>query len=293
MKFAIYGQSLSADDVEYATELYQWLTNHNVSLLIHEQYKDYLSRTFHLKIGIPTFRNHADLRQHDVDCMISIGGDGTMLSTILLLRDSGIPLIGLNIGRLGFLSAIPKKEIQKALRGIIEKKYSLDQRTLVEVNTQKHILGEDNMALNEITVLKRDSSSMIKIHTFLNGEFFNTYWSDGLIISTPTGSTGYSLSCGGPIILPDSGNFVITPIAPHNLAVRPIVMSDDCEIRLVVESRTNSYLLSLDSRSFTVAREEEIIIRKTSFGINLVTLHGHSFINTLRNKLLWGLDTRN
>lgn len=292
MKIAIYGQFLSPENVEYAGELYQWLKGHNVSLLIYGAFKQHLEEEHQVKLSIPSFSGAHDIPA-DVDCIVSIGGDGTMLHAILFSRDSGIPLVGLNLGRLGFLSSIPKKEIEHALQALIQRKYTLDARTLLQVDSQHPLLGADNFALNEVTVLKRDSSSMIKIHVTLDGEFFNTYWSDGLIISTPTGSTGYSLSCGGPIILPDSSNFVITPIAPHNLSVRPVVIPDASEIRLTVESRTQSFLLSLDSRSYTLLKAEEIVIRKADFHIKLVKLQGMSFITTLRNKLLWGIDTRN
>lgn len=292
MKIAIYGQTISPESLHYATELYQWLLGHNVSLVIYEKYKKHLKDAHQLSVDIPSFKEHKEIR-NDVDCMISLGGDGTMLGSMLLLKDSGIPVIGLNIGRLGFLSSIRKEEIQSALTALVERKYSLDARSLLEVHTSMDLLGPENVALNDVTVLKRDSSSMIKIHVYLDGEFVNSYWSDGLIVSTPTGSTGYSLSCGGPIMLPDSRNFVITPIAPHNLTMRPIVISEESEIRMVIESRTKSFLLSLDSRSYSLKREEEIIIRKADYNINLVKLQGSSFITTLRHKLLWGQDTRN
>jgi NAD+ kinase len=259
---------------------------------IYRPYKDHLSKHFKLNTSFPVFETAADLAK-DVDCLISLGGDGTMLNTILLVRDSGIPVVGLNIGRLGFLSAIPKENVEEALLSIVDRKYTLDKRVMLQAYAKHAELETENVALNEITVLKKDTSSMIRINTWLNNEFFTTYWADGLIISTPTGSTGYSLSCGGPIIMPESRNFVLTPIAPHNLNMRPVIIPDDTEIRLTVESRNKSFLLSLDSRSYSLKKGEEIIIKKCNYSINLVKLHSISHISTLRNKLLWGIDKRN
>lgn len=292
MKIAIYGQQISKDNLEYARDFFSWLNKHNVNVSIFGPYKEYLQKTFKFDIRFPVFYSHQDLEK-DVDCLISLGGDGTMLNTILLVKDSGIPVVGLNMGRLGFLSSIPKENAEKALIDIINRKYTLDQRVMISVTADNKELKTENFALNEITVLKKDSSSMIRINAWLNDEFFGTYWSDGLIISTPTGSTGYSLSCGGPIIMPDSQSFAITPIAPHNLSIRPVIVPDDTEIKLTIESRNKSYLLSLDSRSYTLKKNEEIIIKKCNFAINLVKLNSISHIAMLRNKLLWGMDKRN
>jgi NAD+ kinase len=225
--------------------------------------------------------------------MISIGGDGTILNTMLLVKDSGIPVIGLNTGRLGFLSSVPKENMEVALTQLLDRKYTLEPRVLLDVDAGNDILETEKLALNDATVLKKDTASMISIHTWLNGEFFTTYWADGLIISTPTGSTGYSLSCGGPIILPTSQSFVLTPIAPHNLNMRPVIVPDTTHIKLVIESRQESNLISLDSRSYTLKTGTEIHIKKAKFAVNLIKMPNISYIETLRNKLLWGVDKRN
>ena len=216
-----------------------------------------------------------------------------MLDTISLVRDSGIPIVGINTGRLGFLAGISKDAIGSCLDSLIQGRYDLDQRSLIRLETNRSLFGEVNYALNEITIHKKDSSSMIIIHTYLNGEYLNSYWADGLIIATPTGSTGYSLSCGGPIIVPQSENFVITPIAPHNLNVRPIVVSDKYVISLEVEGRSQYFLASLDSRSVTIDSSIQLAARKEDFMAKIVRLHDQNFLVTLRDKLMWGLDARN
>lgn len=292
VKIAIYGQQVSKENIGQVKDLFGWLRNHNVNVSIYGAYKHYLEKTSKIDVPFPEFNGYEDLEK-DVDCMLSLGGDGTMLNTILLVRDSGIPVVGLNMGRLGFLSSIPKENAEKAILDIINRKYTLDQRVMISANGMKAGPSSENYALNEITVLKKDTSSMIRINTWLDDEYFGTYWADGLIISTPTGSTGYSLSCGGPIIMPDSRSFVITPIAPHNLSIRPVIIPDTTVIRLSIESRNKSFLLSLDSRSYSLKKDEEIIIRKCDFTINLVKPNNISHIATLRNKLLWGIDKRN
>ncbi len=292
MKIAIYGQQIAAENIAYLTALFNWLNTHNVKVTIYKPYSDYLLREFQLAPQYPVFSSDTNL-DTDIDCLISIGGDGTMLNTMLLVRDTGIPVIGLNTGRLGFLSSVPKENMEQALTQLLDRKYTLEHRVLLEVNAGNDIKGSEILALNDATVLKKDTSSMISIHTWLNGEFFTTYWADGLIVSTPTGSTGYSLSCGGPIILPTSQSFVITPIAPHNLNMRPVIVPDSTHIKLVVESRQESNLISLDSRSYALKTGTEILIQKAKFAVNLIKMPNISYIETLRNKLLWGVDKRN
>jgi NAD+ kinase len=228
-----------------------------------------------------------------IDCLISLGGDGTMLDTVTLVRDTGIPVLGINYGRLGFLANIGKEEIDTAIEALVERKYVLDKRTLLHMDANLPLFGDVPYALNEFTLHKSDTSPMIKIHTYLNGEFLNTYWADGLIVSTPTGSTGYSLSCNGPVVFPDSASFVITPVSPHNLNIRPIVVPDNTVISFEVEGRTDNFLCSLDSRRELVPKEVQIAVRKEGFGINLIRLNENNFLQTLRNKLSWGLDKRN
>ena len=235
-----------------------------------------------------------DLINSKVDLLISFGGDGTLLDTVTMIKNSNIPILGINAGRLGFLANITQEDIVSAVRVIKDKKFRIDERTLVEVVNFEDLNGIDcNFALNEITVHKKDSSSMLKIHTYVNDEFLNTYWSDGLIISTPTGSTAYSLSCGGPILSPSSDNFIINPISPHNLNLRPLVVSDNVEIKLATESREGHFLLTMDSRSVTVENNVPIILKKSNFNIKLIELPDQNFFRTIRNKLFWGKDSRN
>jgi len=292
MKIAIYGQTLGAENVSYIETLFNWLNTHNVKVTIYKPYSDYLAKEHNVITHFPHFSKDHDL-ESDVDCMISIGGDGTMLNTSLLVRDTSIPVVGLNTGRLGFLSSVPKEGMEKALGQIIDRKYTLEPRVLLDVVADNEIGESEKLALNDVTVLKKDTSSMITIHTWLNDEYFTTYWADGLIISTPTGSTGYSLSCGGPIIMPTSQSFVLTPIAPHNLNMRPVIVPDTTKIKLVVEARHDSNLISLDTRSYTLKTGTEIHIKKAKFAVNLIKMPDISYIETLRSKLLWGMDKRN
>jgi NAD+ kinase len=225
--------------------------------------------------------------------MISLGGDGTLLDTVTLVRDSGIPILGINYGRLGFLANIGKEEIASAIDAIINRKYVLDKRSLIHLEANVSLFGETPYALNDFSIHKKDISPMIKIHTYLNGEFLNTYWADGLIVSTPTGSTGYSLSCGGPVVFPDSSSFVITPIAPHNLNIRPIIVPDNTIISFELEGRTDGFVCTLDSRREIITKEIQLAVKKESFDINLIRMNENNFLQTLREKLSWGLDKRN
>jgi len=245
--------------------------------------------SFNSKINF--FNNHHEIAQ-SIDFLFSIGGDGTMLDTITLVRDSQIPVMGINLGRMGFLSSVQKEMIIPAVEEIVRGNFILNQRSLIQLQTPD-LFGGLNFALNELTINKKDSSSMILIHVYVNNQFLNSYWADGLIIATPTGSTGYSLSCNGPIITPDSENFVITPIATHNLTVRPIVIPDNSLIRINVEGRENRFLVGLDSRSVTIDSSTELLISKADFKINLVKQSNDDFFATIRKKLKWGLDFRN
>ena len=242
----------------------------------------------------PKLINESDIISSDIDLLISFGGDGTLLDTVTMIKNSNIPILGVNAGRLGFLANINQDDILLVVKALKYKNYKIDERSLLHVenkNILKHTVS--NFALNEVTLHKKDSSSMLKIDAFLDEEFLNTYWSDGLIIATPTGSTAYSLSCGGPIITPGSNNFVITPIAPHNLNLRPMVVADNVSIRLKAESRESYFLVTMDSRSVSLKNYEEIIIKKADFSIKLIELPDHNFLKTVRNKLFWGKDSRN
>jgi len=229
------------------------------------------------------------------DLFVSIGGDGTILRAITFVKDLNIPIIGINTGRLGFLATIQPEDITQAILQIKNKAYTLSKRTLLSIETspENSDIKELNFALNEIAVSRKNTTSMITVETKLNGEFLTSYWSDGLIIATPTGSTGYSLSCAGPVITPDTTSFVLTPIAPHNLSARPLVIEDSTTIELKVSGRENNYLVSLDSRIATLSNNTIITIKKAPFTINMIELNSESFLTTLRKKLLWGEDKRN
>tara|TARA_B110000046_G_scaffold48630_1_gene53961 strand:- start:81430 stop:82317 length:888 start_codon:yes stop_codon:yes gene_type:complete len=294
MKIALYGKKIETRDVSKIQELFDILEEKKVQYIIHRQLKLSIEKHGLIKSGlINYFDSYDDLKPSGVAFMLSIGGDGTFLDTILLVRDLKIPILGINTGRLGFLSNTPTPEIKSALNDIISGNYSTQERSLLRLESSKNHFGNDNHALNEISILKSDSSSMITIHTELNGTYLNSYWTDGLIISTATGSTAYSLSCGGPIMMPGSGNFVITPIAPHNLNVRPIVIDDDAILKIVVDSRAEKNLVAMDSRSEEMKNGEVLTIQKADYKISIVQLQNHSFVNSLRNKLNWGLDQRN
>ncbi|MDB4060889.1 NAD kinase [Vicingaceae bacterium] len=294
MKIALYGKKIETKDVSKIQELFDLLKEEKVQFVVHKQLKLSVEKHDLIKFGWNNyFESYDDLKNSGVSFMISIGGDGTFLNTILLVRDLKIPILGINTGRLGFLSNTPTSEIKSALNDVISENYSTQERSLLRLESNKNHFGNDNHALNEISILKSDSSSMITIHTELNGTHLNSYWTDGLIISTATGSTAYSLSCGGPIMMPGSGNFVITPIAPHNLNVRPIVIDDDAILKIVVESRAEKNLVTMDSRSEEMKNGEVLTIQKADYKISIVQLQNQSFVNSLRNKLNWGLDQRN
>lgn len=293
MKVAIYGRPFNKNNFPFTQFLIDYLARTGIEWVMHEPFYGYLQSSLKTN-NKETFTSYEDLKQ-EIDFLFSIGGDGTLLDTLALVRDTGIPIVGINTGRLGFLASIPKNDFEKAIESLQQGHYSLDKRSLLRLESEPSMDGflGVNYALNELTVHKKDTSSMIVINTFLNGEFLNSYFADGLIISTPTGSTGYSLSCGGPIIIPQSENFVITPIAPHNLNVRPVVVSDKNVISLQVEGRSRNFLVSLDARSITIDSSVRLAVRKEDFPINLVRLNNENFLTTLRNKLNWGIDIRN
>lgn len=292
MKVAIYGRKFGEDFSPFVQELFDYLHQNNIDVIIYEPFLSFLKPRITFKEKPEYFTHHSKIRDN-ADFLISIGGDGTMLGTLPLVRNYGIPVVGINAGRLGFLSNIQKEQIKEVVDALVNKTYKLDSRNLLKLVTKENLFGNTNYALNELTVHKKDSSSMITIHCYIDNEYLNSYWADGLIVSTPTGSTAYSLSCGGPIVAPGSDNFIITPIAPHNLTVRPVVVSDKKEIKLVIEGRSDEFLVSLDSRSETISSNSEIIIRKANSKMTLVQLENQSYFKTTRNKLLWGLDKRN
>lgn len=292
MQIAIFGKTFSEDNKQYLQQLINKLEMHNISILFYEPYYKKISQYISIKNTPGYFFHHKEVNGK-VDFLFSIGGDGTILDTINILRDSGIPILGINLGRMGFLSSISKNKINEAIDKLLNNQFSIDGRTLLHLNTEKHIFGRHNYALNELAVYRKNPFSMLKIEAYINDEFLNSYWGDGLIIATPTGSTAYSLSSGGPIIMPGSQNFVITPIAAHNLTVRPIVIPDNSVIRIKVVGRISEYIVSLDSRTEAMESGEELIINKEKFKIKLVQLNDEGYFKTIQEKLLWGLDIRN
>ena len=294
MKIGIYGQFYHKNSGEYITYLLHNLQQYGVDIYIEKKYYEIFSEKIQVKETYKTFESYDDLDE-SFDLFFSIGGDGTILRTITLVQDLNIPIIGINTGRLGFLATIQKEEIQEAIAKIVRKEYTVIERSVLAVETSptNEDILEMNFALNEVTVARKDTTSMITVKTHLNDEYLTSYWADGLIVATPTGSTGYSLSCGGPVITPNNNNFILTPIAPHNLNARPLVIPDHTTIRLEVSGREDKHLISLDSRIATVNINSMITIKKAPFTVKLVELKGQSFLKTLRKKLLWGEDKRN
>ncbi len=292
MRVALYGRLLESTNVPYVQQLIDTLQTYGVELMVYKKFLPHLDGKVVLPDPIPTFKTHEDL-VHQVDYLLSLGGDGTLLDTVALVRDSNIPVMGINTGRLGFLSSVGKEDIDRAVRALVANDIDLEEKPLVQVTANKPLFSGANFALNEFSINKRDIASMVVIHAYLNDQYLNSYWCDGLIVATPTGSTAYSLSCGGPVILPGSKSFAITPVAPHHLTVRPVIVPDDTVITLELEGHHDSFLCSLDSRSTIIDSSYRLTIRKEKFSLRLARLHEADFLSTLRNKLLWGFDKRN
>ncbi|RCS26594.1 NAD kinase [Polaribacter sp. WD7] len=293
-KAAIYAQSYAISSEAEILKLLNVLEKNNIEFCIENKFYKLLIQQKVLEDKHTCFKSFDDL-DNTYDIMFTIGGDGTFLRSVTHIRDLNIPILGINTGRLGFLATVPKDAIEESINHVLNGEYTLQERFLLTIKTEPSIkdLKELDFALNEVTIAKKNTTSMIGVKTYLNNEYLTNYWADGLIISTPTGSTGYSLSCNGPVILPDSKNMVVTPIAPHNLNARPIVISDETKIQLEVDSREKSYLISLDSRVTTVPKNTKIFIEKTSYTIKSILPKNQSFLKTLRSKLLWGEDIRN
>lgn len=292
MKVAIYSRGLDAEQQMPLQMLLEELSRHNILVVIYRQLLELYNLPESLTSNIVSFQTHEDL-DDEIECLISLGGDGTMLDSIALVRDKGIPLLGINFGRLGFLANINKEEMSSAVDAIVNQTFVVDKRTLIHLDANIPLFGDAPFALNEFAIHKRDTSPMIKIHTYLNGEFLNTFWADGLIVSTPTGSTGYNMSCNGPIVFPESSSFVITPVAPHNLNVRSIVVPDSNIISFEVEGRADQFICAMDSRKEIVDKDIQLAVKREKFTVKLVRLNEGSFLSTLRNKLTWGMDKRN
>ena len=292
MHIAIYSRTSSDVDAANLQKLLDQLQRHQIVPVLYKAFYD---------LAMPELKGHqdhavfsrADELDERIEFMISMGGDGTLLESVCYVKDKDIPIIGINFGRLGFLSEIGKNDMEELVLSLINRTYQIERRTLIHLDSNQPLFDDIPYGLNEFAIHKKDTSAMIKIHTFLNGEFLNTYWADGLIIATPTGSTGYSLSCGGPIIFPDAANFVITPVAPHNLNARPIVVPDHNVISFEIEGRSDQFLCTLDARIEVVDNQIQLAVRKEAFTLGLLRRGDSNFLTTLRNKLLWGIDKRN
>jgi NAD+ kinase len=292
MKAAIYSRVLEVEQEKDVQLFFNELAKQNIQSVVWQHFHDQIKERIHLPTDTKTF-SHSEQLTDEIEFIVSLGGDGTLLDTITLVRDKNISIMGINFGRLGFLAGIGRQEVESALKSIAKRSYITDKRTMIHLDADLPLFGDVPYALNEFSVHKRDTDPMIKINTYLNGEFLNTYWADGLIVATPTGSTGYSLSCGGPIVFPESGSFVITPVAPHNLNVRSLIVPDDNIISFEVESRSDNIICALDSRRELVGKNVMLAVRKESFPARLIRLSENSFLQTLHNKLTWGLDKRN
>ncbi|MFC5047244.1 NAD kinase [Aquimarina hainanensis] len=294
MKIGIYGQFYHENSGIYIQQLLETLDRNKVEVVIEKKFLELINLHDDIDKSYSHFSTFEELDE-SYDLFFSIGGDGTILKTVTYVRDLGIPIAGINTGRLGFLATIQKEEIKDSIELILNKKFYISPRSLLTIETspKNDEFGVLNFAMNEVTVSRRNTTSMITVHTSLNDEYLNSYWADGLIVSTPTGSTGYSLSCGGPVITPDTESIVLTPISPHNLNVRPLVIPDNQEVKLKASGREDTYLVSLDSRIHTLKNDTTVIIKKAPFKINMVVLEGNNFLKTLRKKMLWGEDKRN
>lgn len=293
MQVVIYARDVKDRDQDNVQTLFDALFDCGINAYVYKPIKERLDELVSYKGTVGVFRDYLDFKIHKIDCFITLGGDGTILSAATIVRDSQVPILGINMGRLGFLATTEKKMIRASIELLVSGRYDTEDRSLLSIESSEPLFGELPFALNDFTILKRDTSSMITIHTYINGDYLNSYWADGIIVATPTGSTGYSLSCGGPIVFPNSGNFVITPVAPHNLNIRPIVIPDDSVVSFSIEGRTENFLCTLDSRFEMITAEHSLAVRKCDFSIKLIRISDQDFMKTIREKLAWGKDARN
>lgn len=292
MRVAIYGKKITKQTIPVFTEVFSFIEQLGWSIVLERDLKETLQSKTGINYNYDTFSTYLDFYS-GIDLTISLGGDGTFIKSVSYIRNSGVPIMGINTGRMGFLSNISKDQIEDTLTKVKNKEFEFQKRSLLRVYTEEDLFGEDNFALNELTVHKKDTASMITVHASLDNKYLNSYWADGLIISTPTGSTAYNLSCGGPIITPGCQVHILTPIAPHNLNVRPMVVPDHFPIELSVEGRDRKSLLSLDGNSKSIKQGEKVIVKKAEFMINVIRFENNNFLDTIRNKMLWGIDIRN
>jgi NAD+ kinase len=288
---AVYGKTFVDTNAAYAQELFDYLDKRNLKYVVEENFLRLLQDEIKLKIKSDSFTKFEDIKE-TTEKVFSIGGDGTILESVVMVKELEIPIMGFNFGRLGFLASVGKNQIHEAVDAIESGNYLIDKRSVLELQSNK-LLFTDSFALNDMTIQRRDQSSMITVNAYLNGELLNTYWADGLIVATPTGSTGYSLSCGGPILYPSSGNFVITPVAPHNLYVRPMVVNDDVVLSFEISGRGDSFLCTLDSRFRSIDSSYQLAVKKAKFSAHIIRLTEQSFLSALKAKLNWGSDQRN
>ena len=293
MRIAVYGTKINKSTIPAFLEVISIINEYKWDTVLESKLKEQLVSKAKISSKLNVFKSHIDFKESNIDLIISIGGDGTFIKTINFIRDSNVPVLGINAGRLGFLSNISKNNIREALESFKNGEFVFQKRSLICVQTENNDFEDYAFALNELTIHKKDSASMIRVNANLNDNFLNTYWADGLIVSTPTGSTAYNLSCGGPIVTPGCQVHIITPIAPHNLNVRPLVVPDHMPIELSVEGRNRRFLLSIDGVSKSIKQGEKIIIKKADFMINTIKFEYNNFLDTIRNKMHWGVDKRN
>lgn len=291
MKIGVHGKDFTRQSAPFIERIFENLTRQKIDIVVSSRFQKNLRLAQFRKFRFKTYEPGDNLRSFEL--FFSLGGDGTLLESVTHIGKTGVPIFGINTGRLGFLATVGIEEIDEAIEMIFERNYSIDERALLRLDSDRDLFSGFNFALNDFTLVKKDSSSMITVHTYVDGELLNSYWADGIIVATPTGSTGYSLSCGGPLVFPKSSNFVITPVSPHNLTVRPIVVPDQSEISFRVEGRSKKFIVSLDSRMETVDESVKLKVRKADIRVNLVQLKGQHYFKTLRQKLNWGLDARN
>ncbi len=291
MKIALHGKSTSNEALACVSDLVAVLKKREVSLAISDDFRGRLAGSSVDLTDMGAFQQGYDLKEFDF--ILSLGGDGTMLDTVTYAGPSEVPIVGVNLGRLGFLATTPRDEIEEAVDLLYQGEYTLESRSLIHVDSNSGLFEPYNFGLNEFTIVKKETSSMIRVHTYVDGDYLSTYWADGLIVATPTGSTGYSLSCGGPLVHPNQKNFIITPVSPHNLNLRPIIVSDTSKITFQIEGRSKQFMVSLDSRSSSVDDKVEISVKREGFEANLVQFKKKSYFDTLRHKLNWGVDARN
>jgi NAD+ kinase len=291
MKIAIVGKPVKEEVVPYVHRLFDLLLRQGIQVTVADHFAESLAPFMPIPAPVDYFNRETNLQ--DVTYMLSLGGDGTLLDAVTYVGPLQIPIMGINMGRLGFLASVPYAQLDLAVESLLKGHFTIDDRSLIHLDSDQEVFEGVNFGLNEFTILKRDTSSMIAVHTYIDGEYLNSYWADGLIVATPTGSTGYSLSCGGPVMMPQTNNFVISPVCPHNLNVRPLIVSDKSVISFEIEGRSTKYLVSLDSRSRPVDASIQLAVRREDFSARLVKLNQINFLTTLRTKMHWGLDQRN